>query len=90
MPDLEQKDSVVFLLTELLRETRRSNDAKAAESVREVMDVEQAAEYLGQWEYTLWEWARRRKIPHCKINGSIKFRKSKLDRWMDRNEIPGF
>jgi len=55
--------------------------------VREIMSVSQAAEYLGQSEYTIRDWVRLRKIPHFKVNGVIKFRKSKLDRWIDRCEV---
>ena len=87
MPDPEQKDSVVFLLTELLIETRRSNDARAAERPREIMSIPQAAEYLGMAEGTLRDWIRMRRVPFCKINGTIRFRKSKFDRWIDLHEI---
>ena len=88
MPDPEQKDSVVFLLTELLKETRRSNDSRAAERTREILSLAQAAEYLGQSEHTLREWVRLHKVPFSKVNGGIKFRRSKLDRWIDRCEVP--
>ncbi len=54
---------------------------------REVMNIPQAAEYLGQTELTLRDWVRKRKVPFYKVNGSIKFRKTKLDKWIDRNEI---
>jgi len=87
MPDPEPKDSVVFLLTELLKETRRSNDAKAVEGTREILSLSEAAEYLGMAEGTLRDWVRMRRVPFCKINGTIKFRRSKLDRWIDKNEV---
>ena len=79
-------DDNTLLLEQILTELRRQRNGAAA--VREVMDVKQAAEYLGQSAYTMREWVRMRKIPHCKINGSIKFRKTKIDRWMELNEIP--
>jgi excisionase family DNA binding protein len=75
------------ILKEILAELRRKSNGAAA--VREYMDVKQAAEYLGQSVYTLREWVRERKVPHTKLNGAIKFRKSKLDRWADLNEIAG-
>jgi excisionase family DNA binding protein len=74
------------LLQDILAELRRKNNGGAV--VREVMDVQQAAEYLGQSAYTVREWVRLRKIPHFKLNRSIRFRKSKIDRWMDLYEIP--
>jgi excisionase family DNA binding protein len=74
------------ILEQILTELRRLNDAKASPS-REIMSIPQAAEYLGQSESTLRDWVRLRKIPFSKVNGAIKFRKSKLDRWIDRNEV---
>jgi excisionase family DNA binding protein len=79
------EESTSHLLQEILTELRRQNNSGAP--VREIMSISQAAEYLDISEYTLREWARMRKIPHMKVNGSIRFRKSKLDRWMDRQEI---
>jgi excisionase family DNA binding protein len=87
MPDSEQKDSVVLLLTEQLKELRRLTDAKATERTREILSVEQAAEYLGQSVHTLRDWVRLRKIPFSKINGTIKFKKSRLEQWLDQHEI---
>jgi excisionase family DNA binding protein len=79
------EESTPHLLQEILTELRRQNNGGAP--VREIMSIAQAAEYLDISEYTLREWTRLRKIPHMKVNGSIRFRKSKLDRWMDRQEI---
>ena len=64
----------------------KSIDAKT-KPAREIMSVPEAAEYLGQSEYTLREWVRMRKIPFYRVNGAIKFRKSRLDRWIDRGEV---
>jgi len=87
MPDPEQEDLTAFLLAEILKELRRTNDTRAAEQTREILSLSAAAEYLGQSEYTLREWVRLRKIPFSKVNGAIKFRRSKLERWIDRNEV---
>ncbi len=74
------------ILKDIREELRRQNKAQQP-TVREIMDVQQAAEYLGLSEYTLREWVRKRKIPHLKVNGSLRFRKSKLDRWLDHHEV---
>lgn len=55
---------------------------------REILDINQAAAYLGQSVHTLRDWIRLRKVPYFKVNGAVKFRKSKLDKWIDRGEIP--
>jgi len=65
----------------------KSLDDKA-KPVREIMGIPEAAEYLGQTEGTLRHWVRLRRIPYHKVNGSIKFRKSHLDLWINEHEIP--
>ncbi len=68
--------------TELLRQQSLS-------SQREIMDVKQTAEYLNVSSDTIRKWIETRKMPFSKVGGgSIRFKKSKLDRWMDRNEVP--
>jgi len=79
MNDLSEQLSQVITELRLLREQTKPT--------REVMSVPEAAEYLGQKELTLRDWVRKRKVPFYKVNGSIKFRKTKLDKWIDRNEI---
>jgi excisionase family DNA binding protein len=72
-------------LDELISEIRHLSDHPGR--IREILSVAQAAEYLSQSEHTLRDWVRLRKIPCCKINGTIKFRKSRLDRWIDQHEL---
>ncbi|MCX6639697.1 MAG: helix-turn-helix domain-containing protein [bacterium] len=74
------------LLQQVLNELRRINSTNAA-NTREIMDVSQAAEYLGFSEYSMREMVRMRQIPFHRVKKSIRFRKSKLDRWIDRSEI---
>jgi excisionase family DNA binding protein len=76
---------IANILEEILTELRCLNGPAAP--AREIMSISQAAEYLGQSEHTLREWIRLRKIPFCKINGTIKLRKSRLDRWIERSEV---
>ena len=73
------------LLKEILSELQQIR--QQTEPVKEVLSVAQAAQYLSVSEYTLREWVRMKKVPHSKPNGQIRFKKSKLDRWLDRNEI---
>ncbi len=73
------------LLKDILTELQQIR--RQTEPVKEVFSVHEAAQYLSISEYTLREWVRMRKIPHHKINKQIRFKKSKLDRWLDRNEV---
>ncbi len=51
--------------------------------VREVMDIRQAAEYLGISSDTLYRYASEGSIPAFKLGNRWRFRKSLLDSWMD-------
>lgn len=51
---------------------------------REVMDIRQAADYLGISGDTLYRYASEGFIPAFKLGNRWRFRKSLLDDWMDR------
>ena len=52
--------------------------------VREVMDIRQAADYLGISPDTLYKYASESFIPAFKLGNRWRFKKSRLDDWMDR------
>ena len=52
-------------------------------AVREVMDIRQAAEYLGISGDTLYRYASEGFVPAFKLGNRWRFRKSLLDHWMD-------
>lgn len=52
-------------------------------AVREVMDIRQAAEYLGISGDTLYRYASEGFVPAFKLGNRWRFRKSLLDNWMD-------
>jgi excisionase family DNA binding protein len=52
-------------------------------AVREVMDIRQAAEYLGISGDTLYRYASEGFVPAFKLGNRWRFRKSLLDGWMD-------
>ena len=51
---------------------------------REVMDIREASEYLGVSRETLYKYAFEDKIPAFKLGNRWKFKKTVLDRWMER------
>jgi excisionase family DNA binding protein len=53
-------------------------------AVREVMDIRQAAEYLGISGDTLYRYASEGFVPAFKLGNRWRFRKSLLDNWMDQ------
>lgn len=60
-----------------------SASAQGQAAVREVMDIRQAAEYLGISGDTLYRYASEGFVPAFKLGNRWRFRKSLLDGWMD-------
>jgi len=52
--------------------------------IREVMDIRQAADYLGISPDTLYKYASVSFIPAFKLGNRWRFKKSRLDDWMDQ------
>jgi excisionase family DNA binding protein len=63
--------------TQPVKETLGSTDA------REVMNIRQASEYLGVSPDTLYKYVGENKIPAFKLGNRWRFKKSKLDEWME-------
>ncbi|MDE1154486.1 MAG: helix-turn-helix domain-containing protein [Acidobacteriaceae bacterium] len=57
--------------------------AQGQVAVREVMDIRQAADYLGISGDTLYRYASEGFVPAFKLGNRWRFRKSLLDAWMD-------
>jgi excisionase family DNA binding protein len=51
---------------------------------KEVMDIQEAAEYLGLHPETLRDKARTRALPAAKLGRRWRFRKVELDDWLAR------
>ena len=51
---------------------------------REVMNLRQASQYLGVSTDTLYRYICNGVVPAFKLGSRWKFRKSVLDRWMER------
>jgi excisionase family DNA binding protein len=52
--------------------------------MREVMDIRQAAEYLGISGDTLYRYASEGFVPAFKLGNRWRFKKSLLDAWMSQ------
>jgi len=48
------------------------------------MDIREASEYLGVSRETLYKYAYEDRIPAFKLGNRWKFKKTVLDRWMER------
>ena len=57
--------------------------AGAQVALREVMDIRQAADYLGISGDTLYRYASEGFVPAFKLGNRWRFRRTLLDSWMD-------
>jgi len=57
----------------------------AQPEIREVMDIRQAAHYLGISADSLYRYASSGFIPAFRLGNRWRFRKSRLEEWMDRS-----
>ena len=64
-----------------MRNAARSN--LLVPEVREVMDIRQASDYLGISPDTLYKYASEGFVPAFKLGNRWRFKKSKLDQWME-------
>ena len=53
------------------------------DKAQEIMDVRQAAKYLGLGESSIYKLAKKGEIPHVKLLSSIRFPKAALDEWIE-------
>ena len=65
-----------------MRNAARSN--LLVPEVREVMDIRQASDYLGISPDTLYKYASEGLVPAFKLGNRWRFKRSRLDEWMDR------
>ena len=56
--------------------------------LREVMNVEQAAHYLGVSPDTLYKYLSDGKVPAFKLGNRWRLKKTTLDRWMELQSEP--
>ena len=57
--------------------------AKDMADSREVMNIRQASQYLGVSPDTLYKYVNEQKIPAFKLGNRWRFKKSRLDQWME-------
>jgi len=62
------------------------NEKNMADS-REVMNIRQASQYLGVSPDTLYKYVNEQKIPAFKLGNRWRFKKSKLDQWMEEQSV---
>lgn len=49
----------------------------------ELMTMEDLAEYLKVTRRTIYDWLKHNKIPALKLVGQWRFKKNKIDEWLE-------
>jgi excisionase family DNA binding protein len=57
--------------------------------IREVMDIRLASDYLGISPDTLYKYASEGFVPAFKLGNRWRFKRSRLDEWMDQQSSQG-
>jgi predicted DNA-binding transcriptional regulator AlpA len=82
--ELEQSDHdeiarrVVELLKPVLERKEEAQDR--------LFDIDGLAQYLSVTSG--WIYDNKRSIPHAKLKGQLRFRKSEIDTWISKNRVP--
>ena len=53
---------------------------------KELMTIEEVAEYLRVKKRTVYDWVKKQKIPAIKTVGQWRFKKEKIDAWLDGHQ----
>ena len=53
----------------------------------EFMTIEDLADYLKVTRRTIYEWVKHNKIPAVKLIGQWRFRKDKIDAWIETRSL---
>jgi len=51
---------------------------------KQLLDTNEASEFLGIKKNTLYEWVIQRKIPHIKVGRLVKFKQEDLEAWLKK------
>jgi excisionase family DNA binding protein len=73
-----------FCLLEAIMRNAAARSNLLVPEVREVMDIRQASDYLGISPDTLYKYASEGSVPAFKLGNRWRFKRSRLDEWMDR------
>ena len=55
--------------------------------VRRAWKNDEAADYIGCTPKTLRVWVSKKKVPHTRVNGLIRFFQKDLDSWLEKNRV---
>jgi len=51
-----------------------------------LMTIDELAEYLRVKKRTVYDWLKKKKIPAIKAVGQWRFKRDKIDAWLERDQ----
>ena len=80
-------EAIAMRVAELIKPLLSGSSSRhEAEDV--ILDVEGLREYLKVSKQWLYERTHLKEIPHLKIDGQLRFEKSKIDKWLKTFNVP--
>jgi excisionase family DNA binding protein len=52
-----------------------------------LLTIDELASYLKVTKRTIYEWLKKKKIPAVKLVGQWRFRKEKIDKWLESHTL---
>lgn len=74
-------------LKDALKEILSSEAGAVKQQLSEIMDVQQASEFLKLKVTTLYEKTSRKTIPHLKKGNKLYFHRSELEAWIKEGKV---
>ena len=57
---------------------------------KQLLSIQEAADYLGISLYTLYGWVNMKKLPYFKIGRFVKFDLNHLNSWIETKKVEAF
>jgi excisionase family DNA binding protein len=64
--------------------SKNSNVSEKIPKQKQLLDMNEASEFLGISKNTLYEWVVQKKVPFVKVGRLTKFKKEALDAWLEQ------
>jgi len=60
---------------------------QGVEMGRRFASITELSEYLNISRHTLYSWVSRKKIPHLKISGTLRFDMHDIEKWLKEEKV---
>lgn len=75
------------MMDEVIKAQLNRIERYALMSAKTIYTLEEAVAYTGFSKHTLYRLTSRCEIPHFKVRGALRFKRSELDEWLTRERV---